>query len=378
MKQQKMSIGHMFVICGAMIGMLIGSGIAGGAETIQYYTYHGYWGFAVGTCLCIVCTLCFYAFSYAGRTRGLASINEIFNFYAGNVLGKFFSFVSGFFVFACYMFMTSGFGNTLNQEFGVPIWLGCLISTVTVVVITLIGFKALVDVIGRIAPVMIVLIFLIGFAAAFKFFPHIKEGITLIESGAVTVNHISEFWFMSFLSVSGCAICLVAPFLGTLGHENRHYDSRRFKLCLIVAAIVNCYTNVLMGFDNLGNSEAASQVAVPNLLLARSVLPGTWGTILSGLFAILIAAAIFTTVCPSMWTTVQWFSKDEKSTKYRIVTIVLAVVVYIVCLYVPYQTLIKVLMKYCGYCGVGIWLVCIPRYFIIKARDKKNGLVSAE
>ncbi len=373
MGQDKMSLGHMTVIIGAMIGMLIGSGIASGAETIQYYTYHGYWGLAVGTCLCIIISLCFIAFAYAGRTRGLSDIGQIYTFYCGKYLGAFFSAISGFFVFACYMFMTSGFGSTLEQQFGIPLWIGCGISTLLVLYVTITGFKSLVDIIGRVAPVMIVLIFAIGIMAAFKYFPHIDEGIHLIESGQVQVNHISEHWYMSCLSVSGCAICLVAAFLGVLGYENRNYDFRSFAFCLVVAAIVNCGTNVLMGFNNLGNIERASQVPIPNLVLATSLLPSSWGTALGIVFAILILCAIFTTVCPAMWTTVQWFSKDEKSTKYKITAIAIAVIVYIVCLFVPYQTLILVLMKWSGYCGVLIWVVCIPRYFIIRARDKREG-----
>ena len=76
-----------------------------------------------------------------------------------------------------------------------------------------------------------------------------------------------------------------------------------------------------------------------------------------------------------LWTCVSTFIKDEKSIKYKLACVIIGVVVYVVCLFVPYQTLVNYIMTYCGYTGIIVCVVCAIRHFTIKAKDKKEGLM---
>lgn len=130
----------------------------------------------------------------------------------------------------------------------------------------------------------------------------------------------------------------------------------------------------LMGLNHIGNIQAAVQASIPNLLLANNIFGGNAGIILSLLFAIIILAAIFSTICPMLWTCASMLAKDDKSKKYKLICVIAGICVYIITLFVPYETLLNYIMTYCGYSGCVVAVVCIVRYFIIKSRDKKEGL----
>ena len=81
--------------------------------------------------------------------------------------------------------MISGFGSTLNQQWGLPLWAGYLIAVALAVGTAVMGLQGIVNIIGKIGPVVVTFLFLLGVIAAFRFFPHIPDGIVLIKSGQV-------------------------------------------------------------------------------------------------------------------------------------------------------------------------------------------------
>ena len=90
----------------------------------------------------------------------------------------------------------------------------------------------------------------------------------------------------------------------------------------------------LMGLNHIGNIQAAVQASIPNLLLANSVFGGNAGIILSLLFAIIILAAIFSTICPMLWTCASMLAKDDKSKKYKLICVIAGICVYIITLFI--------------------------------------------
>lgn len=376
MGNKKMGTGMMFNLLGAIFAYNIGSGFASGQEIVQYFSG---WG-SVGAILfvTIVTLLMMYtsymAYAYAGRTRGLKDLNSIFKFYAGDTGGKVLTALPWIFNACCYFFMVSGFGNTLNQQWGIPLYIGCGLGVILSVGTTVLGLKRLVDVIGKIGPIVVVFSLLVGIAAAFHYWPLMDEGAAAVASGAVTPVTAGANVLLSALSFGGCCLLLAAAYIGTLGHELRDYKYKYTKIILGAATIGYPIACALLAFDHLGNIEAAASAAIPNLLLADTAFGAASG-ILSILFAIVILLAIYSTICPMLWTCVSTFIKDEKSIKYKLACVIIGVVVYVVCLFVPYQTLVNYIMTYCGYTGIIVCVVCAIRHFTIKAKDKKEGLM---
>ena len=197
-----MGLGLMLNLIGAMFAYLIGSGFASGQETIQYFSGWGSVWISLGVAVIALLLSClaYIAYSYAGRTRGLQDLAGIYDFYAGNVLGKLFQVFAWLFNACCYMFMISGFGNVFHQQWGISIPIGSAIGVVLSVMIAAMGLNKIIDIIGKVGPIIVLFTLFIGIVAAFTYYPMIAEGNAAINHGEVDVIRAGSHWVTAGLS----------------------------------------------------------------------------------------------------------------------------------------------------------------------------------
>lgn len=370
--KNKMRVGVLLPFVGALLAYLIGSGTASGQESMQYFTS---WGSVSGALIVaivnfIVMFCTFMAYTYAGR-HGATDLASVCEFYVGKVVGKLFTAFAWIFNACALFFMISGFGNTLNQQWSIPIWIGYAIAVVLAVVTASLGLKGIVNIIGKIGPVIVAFLFLLGVVSAFKYFPYIPEGIELIQSGEVTVPKAGANPLFAGISFGGCSILLVAAYMSSIGRELGEYKKKYTTIICAIGAVSISVTVLILGLCHLGNVADSSAAAIPNLLIANQVFgaaSGGFGTI----FAIIILLGIYSTFCPILWTCVSTFIKDEQSSKYKIACVLTGVFVFIVDLFIPYATLINIIMTYCGYTGGIVFAVLTVRWIMVRIKDKKD------
>src|SRR5690625_2552953 len=116
----------------AFIGVIVGAGFASGQEIIQYFTSFGY----IGTIAAIVATG---LFAYLGMTltklgsRLKADSHKVAIYeISGRYLGFIVDAIIVFTLFGVGVVMIAGAGSTLNQQFGLPVFVGSIIMTVIV------------------------------------------------------------------------------------------------------------------------------------------------------------------------------------------------------------------------------------------------------
>ena len=73
-----------------------------------------------------------------------------------------------------------------------------------------------------------------------------------------------------------------------------------------------------------------------------------------------------------LWTCVSTFIKDEKSVKYKLACVLAGIGVFIVDMFIPYATLVNIIMTYCGYTGGIVFLVLTVRWLMVRNQDKKK------
>lgn len=368
MGKEKMRIGLLASLAGALLAYLIGSGTASGQESMQYFTS---WGSVGGTLTVMVinavvmfCT--FMAYTYAGR-HGTSDLAGVCEFYCGKVVGKLFTAFAWIFNTCCFFFMISGFGSTLNQQWGLPLWAGYLIAVALAVGTAVMGLQGIVNIIGKIGPVVVT--FLLGVIAAFRFFPHIPDGIVLIKSGQVELLQAGANPVLAGLSFGGCSILLVAAYMASIGKKLAAYKKKYTIILCAIGALAITVTVGILGLCHLGNVEQSATAAIPNLLIANDIF-GVASSILGPVFAIIILLSIYSTFCPMLWTCVSTIIKDEKSFKYKLTCILSGVGVFIVDLFIPYETLVNVIMTYCGYTGSVVFIVLTIRWIMVSRKDK--------
>ncbi len=372
MENKKMRPGLLITFAGALLAYLIGSGTASGQESVQYFSS---WGSVGGTITVavvnfVVMFCCFMAYTYAGRhgTTDLASVCE---FYCGKVVGKIFTAFAWIFNACCFFFMISGFSNTLFQQWGLPLWIGYAIAIVLAVGTAVLGLQGIVNIIGKIGPVVVTFLFILGVISAFTYFPGISNGVELIRSGEVSVLQAGANPVLAGLSFGGCSILLVAAYMSSIGKELSGYKKKYTTVICIIGAAAISVTVGILGLCHLGNIAESSQAAIPNLLIANQVF-GSASGILGAVFAVIILLSIYSTFCPMLWTCVSTFIKDEKSVKYKLACILAGIGVFIVDMFIPYATLVNIIMTYCGYTGGIVFLVLTVRWLMVRNQDKKK------
>lgn len=372
MENKKMRPGLLITFAGALLAYLIGSGTASGQESVQYFSS---WGSVGGTITVavvnfVVMFCCFMAYTYAGRhgTTDLASVCE---FYCGKVVGKIFTAFAWIFNACCFFFMISGFGNALFQQWGLPLWIGYAIAIVLAVGTAVLGLQGIVNIIGKIGPVVVTFLFILGVISAFTYFPSISNGVELIRSGEVSVLQAGANPVLAGLSFGGCSILLVAAYMSSIGKELSGYKKKYTTVICIIGAAAISVTVSILGLCHLGNIAESSQAAIPNLLIANQVF-GSASGILGAVFAVIILLSIYSTFCPMLWTCVSTFIKDEKSVKYKLACVLAGIGVFIVDMFIPYATLVNIIMTYCGYTGGIVFLVLTVRWLMVRNQDKKK------
>ena len=365
---KKMGVATIVNTAGAILAYLIGAGFASGQETMQFFSNWGSVGgcFEIGLIFIVFLAFTYIGVCYIGRTRNAGDIKALYAIVGGKIGGKILSFFVWGYNLGCYFFMISGFGNVLNQQFGLAKPIGNAIAVFLSVGTALLGLKKMVDIIGKIGPVVVGFSLILGIVSAFWTFPHIKEGVALLETGAIVVNRAGHSILLSALSYTGTCILIPMAYVAQLGHDLSPYREKDTKSIVMLSTLSYGACCILLGLNYLGNIAECSTAAIPNLVLANHLISGA-GII----FSVIIMLAVYSTMCPILWTCASMLWSNEKSLPYRLFIIACGVVVYFVVLFIPYEALINYIMTYFGYAGALSGVIIIIRYFMLKAQDKK-------
>ncbi|MFS0690974.1 hypothetical protein AB1K89_17215 [Sporosarcina sp. 179-K 8C2 HS] len=140
----------------AFIGIIVGAGFASGQEILQYFTSFGMMGIAAA----IVSTALFayigMVLTRLGSRLRTTSHKEVIYKISGRFLGTIIDYIIIFTLFGVGTVMVAGAGSNLEQQFGVPPFVGSLLMVVLVFITILLNVDKVVAVIGSITPFLII------------------------------------------------------------------------------------------------------------------------------------------------------------------------------------------------------------------------------
>lgn len=343
---------------GAIIALLIGSGFATGQEVIQYFTSYGWQGILAVILMFILMTYVTYEFMMTGSREKFRSGNDIYYYYAGPVIGKFYDYFSAFFLFLSFIVMIAGAGATLNQHFGLPKEAGGILLGILAVLSCITGIKKIVDIIGGIGPIIVITALLLGIITVFSN----PEGLRNADEAVKNANLLkaSPNWILSALSYVGFCMLWLAAFVSQMGKkaESKKEASAGAVLgsLLFSLAVFIVYLGLLSSVPEIAGSQ------IPNLILAGKIHP-----VLPLLFAVMIFLGIYTTAVPLLWSVVSRFS-DEGTPRFRNLTIILGAIGIIIGILVKFDYIINVVYVLNGYIGIILLIL-----MIIKSVRTKTG-----
>ncbi|WP_287448853.1 YkvI family membrane protein [Sellimonas sp.] len=358
---------RVLILAGAVIAFTIGSGFATGQEIIQYFTAYGWQSLLVILVFAVAFLYYNFNFAKAGAEEKFEHGNDVYRYYCGKYIGTFYDYYSTIFCYMSFWVMIGGAASTLNQEYGLPTWAGAVILTVLTVITVVGGLNSLVDAIGVVGPIIVVLCIFIGLVTCIRDGADIGAGLEVIRAGAYagaaegeTIKNAGANWLISGLSYAGFVLLWFASFTAALGSKNKKKD---LNYGIIGGTLAVCIAIALISFGQIANintpledgSAYVWNADIPNLILAMKI----WKPF-SAIFAIVVFAGIYTTAVPLLYNPASRFAK-EGTPKFKILTVVLAVIGLIVGLFLPFRTLVNVIYVLNGYVGAILIIFMIKK-----------------
>lgn len=339
----KLSVSRVLTFAGAIIAFLIGSGFATGQEISQYFTSYGYWGvFGTGLLVLALMTYVVIEFFVVGQAKKFEQPSRIFHYYCGKYLGTFFDYFSILFVFLSFAVMVAGAGAVFEEHYGLSKYAGGIGLAVVVGISVWFGLNSLVDVIGKIGPVIVVVAIALGAVGIIRNPEGISAGNALIPT--LELTQASSSWFMSGLSYVGFCMLWLAAFLTALGKTAR--SKKEAAAGGAAGAIAFSVACIVVSLGLLANITQVAGAEIPMLVIARDISP-----VLASGISVMILAGIYTTAVPLLWTVSSRFFAD-KTPRFKYCTIALAVLGTIIGLAVPFSQMVNIVYVINGYVGI--------------------------
>lgn len=349
MSKEKVNVKQVMAFAGAFIAFLIGSGFATGQEVMQYFTSYGYKGIAGITIVFILFLYVGVSFITVGQKHKFPKGSDIYTYYCGNIIGKFYDYFSIAFIYMSFIVMVAGAGATVNQQYGLPVSLGGIMLAVLAAGTVIFGLGKIVDVIGKIGPVIVVLSILLGLSAIVKNPQGLSEASTVIPN--LNLMKASSNWFFAACSYVGFCMLWLASFMASMGATAD--GKKEASLGAIWGAVAFSVAVLIVALGLMANVEQVAESMIPTLILAENIHPTV-----AVVFSLTVVAGIYTTSVPLLWTVSSRVS-EEKSTKFKVITIVLAAIGTVIGLKVPFDKLVNIIYVINGYVGILLLVLMI-------------------
>ncbi len=365
--EKSYSMKRIMIVGGSAIAFSIGSGFATGQEVLQYFAAYGFMGFLAIILFATLNTYANWQFIEAGRIGGMEKASQVYNYFCGKYIGAFYDWFSIVFCFMSYVVMVAGAGATLNQHYGIPEIPGAIIVAVLAGVTVMFGLNRMLDIIGRIGPLIIMLaivaaIFGIAFGET-----GIAQGNALVTQGQVDMMRAGSSWYSSALSYLGFGMLWFAAFFAAIGKREKNVIDAKAGAVVHSGLLGVAVAMVMLAL--LGNLQLvlAEGAQIPLLKVLDNV-NHTAATV----FSIIIFLGIYTTACPLLWTPCQRLGQ-EGTARYRMVTIILTVLGLVIGLALPFNKLVNIIYVINGYVGFILLFFIIVKHIRVALAKKAAG-----
>ena len=348
MESSPMNIKRVISLCGACIAFYIGAGFATMQEVMQYDVSYGS-GFLIVVAVCaLIYIYTNLSFATNGSRMKLQRGGDIYQVYAGKRIGAFYDVFAAFFSYMCFIVMCGGANATATQQWGLSNGVGAIILTVAVVATAVCGLNGILDALGKIGPIIIVLILSVSLYICLTGFGRVPENIARIDSGEFA-NVIQQVGggnaVASGASYGGFVILWFASFLSEIGAKNKLKEA---NAGMLASAVFIFATTILCSVALIAQIDKTASAAIPALVLTDSIHP-----LLSQVFAVIIFCGIYTTAVPLLWTGISRLAR-EGSKKYKLLTVAGGILGCLVACFLPYTWLVNILYGLNGYLGAAL------------------------
>lgn len=268
----------------AIVGLIVGAGFASGQEVLQYFVAFGSEGIWAAVATAIVMGLASLSVVQLGSYFGANEHTVVFDSIAHPIISKVFDVIVVFALFCIGFVMFAGAGANLNQQWGLPTWVGSSIMLVLVLACGMLDVDKVSRVIGGVTPFVIVAVIVAVISAVMN-----KEhSVEYYSDIAETVSPALPNVGISVINYVGLSLVLAVSMAIVIG--GNHLDPKvagvggfmggaLFGLLLIITTLA-----LFLEIDNIKSAD------MPMLTLINNISP-TLGVVM----AVIIYGMIFNT-----------------------------------------------------------------------------------
>lgn len=370
-QDNKIKISQVITIGGAFMGFVIGSSFASGQECLQYFTGHGVLGSIGAGVIALLLYVWFVSVIVEdGRYLKLHNSGKMFNFYLGKYIGFVLEWFTPIMLFFVYSMMISASGSTFEEYYGINSNIGRAAMIIASLATVLLGLDKLVKIVGRIAPVLLIVTIIIGIISI----ANNPGGIANADSQLQEIKVHSNFenWALSGFMYGAYTVTGVVPYLADIG-KSASTNKKNSLLGGLFGGGAFLIAVMILNFGLLANIKVVANLEIPSLYVADSISP-----VFGGVFSVLLLLGIYTTAVPMMYTVCNKISSDSHSKAYKITAIVTAIV-SIFGGQLSFSTMISIIYPISGYAGIVIFIGILYTKYIKKKKyedfDENDTLV---
>ena len=146
----------------AYVGIIVGAGLSSGQDLMQYFVSFGLVGLLGVLVLAVLNAFFGKIILTLGSYYRSNDHSEVLSKIAHPITNKILDLSLIISCFVIGFVMIAGAGSNLHQQFGFPIWIGALICTALVIIVSFMDFEKITNIIGIFTPIIIIMILIIA------------------------------------------------------------------------------------------------------------------------------------------------------------------------------------------------------------------------
>src|SRR5690625_2857132 len=333
-------------IASGFVGVIVGAGFASGEEILQYFTSFGY----MGTIAAIVSTILFAFFGMSltkigSRLQTLTYKNAIYTI-SGRWLGYIVDAILIFTLFGVGVVMVAGAGSSLNQQFGLPVFVGSLLLVILIMLAMTLKLDKVIAVIGSVTPFLLIAI--VGIAI----YSLITVVMSFSELELIALEQEKSFphWLISGINYASFNIAVGAGMAIVMGASERNENVAAlggFLGGLGIGVLI-----ILAHLAIFSQVDVVAQYDLPLLSLVNNVSP-----VLGFIMSIILFGMIFNTGLGMFY----GFATRlfEPGTNQFIVGSAITLIVGFIASFVGFTDLVSKVYSTIGYLGVFLFIALL-------------------
>lgn len=343
----------------AFVGLVVGAGFASGQEVLQFFVSYGTQGLLAAALAAVLMGVAGAAILQLGSYYHASDHTEVLTSLTRPWIARGIDVFLSAVLFCLGFVMIAGAGANLNQQFGLPAWVGAAVVSVLVIGTGLLEVSKVMTIIGAITPFII--IFTLG--VSIHAFVSADQSFAVLDGLAREVASPLPNWPAAVINYVGLALILALSMALVMGGDQLNSRAAgiggliggvTFGLMLLIAAGA-----IFVSVDRVRDAD------MPMLAMVNEIHPG-----LGVAMAVVIFGMIFNTAIGMFYALAKRAAGINP--RWYTPTLIGSTVLGFGCSFLGFKALVAKLYPIIGWVGIVIIVLIVVRWILDRPKIQRE------